>query len=54
MRKQGGKIGDSINEKPPKLDEENQSIGLKSSAGGEKSTKPWLRKRWKKTGYSFD
>ncbi len=24
MRKQGGKIGDSINEKPPKLDEKTR------------------------------
>ncbi len=26
--------------KPPKLDEENRSIGLKLSAGGEKPLKP--------------
>ncbi len=31
--------------KPLKLDEENRSIGLKSSAGGEKPPKPWLGKR---------
>ncbi len=33
MKKRGEKTGSSINEKPPKLDVENQSIGLKSSEG---------------------
>ncbi len=40
MKKRGGKTGDLIDEKPPKLDEENRSIGLKLSAGGEKLPKP--------------